>query len=197
MLSNTKHTRTLLLSLTLLIMILGAGITYTRLRKAYTSETNKYPIATNTKAPILRQKKDGETNLPPPIIPEGKQTYRISGNFNSPEPYEAVIDPVKVHVGEVQAMTLSVRDDEYPIELVQAEVETDTGIKIYQLELIEGTRDDGKWEGSWTVHDTHDATYHTTFTATNTNQETSSITLTWTDPCSPPPGGNMDTARKL
>ena len=123
-------------------------------------------------------------------IPSGTQRYFFRSNPSSPQLLEAIIDPLDVHVGDTQTMTVKAHDNTYPITFVTAEVETDTGERTYQLSLIEGTSSSGTWQASWTVVDTHSRTYHTTFTVENSNGETSSTTLTWDDPCAPSPGGS-------
>ena len=122
-------------------------------------------------------------------IPSGSQRYFFRSNPSSPQILEAIIDPLDVHVGDTQTMTVKARDTAYPINSIIATVETDTGERTYQLSLIDGTSSSGTWQASWTVVDTHSRTYHTTFTAENSNGESSSVTLTWDDPCAPPPGG--------
>ena len=46
------------------------------------------------------------------------------------------------------------------------------------------------WEGQWIVRDTHEITYHTTFTATDFSGKTNSMTLAWSDACGILPGGD-------
>lgn len=46
------------------------------------------------------------------------------------------------------------------------------------------------YEGLWVVRDTHTKTYHTKFLAKNSSGQESFITLSWTDPCNPPPSGD-------
>ena len=123
-------------------------------------------------------------------LPSGRQRYFFSNNPNSPQIYEAIINPLDVHVGDTQIMTISVRDTVYAITSVTAAIETDNSVRNEILSLISGTESDGTWQGSWVVVDTHSATYRTTFTATNSKGETASETLTWTDPCAPPVGGD-------
>lgn len=125
----------------------------------------------------------------PIVLAQGKQTYRIQQAHHSPTFTEAIIDPLDVKVGDKQTMTVSITDT-YSITSVKAFVETDTGTKTYDLELKSGTDTNGTWENSWTVYDTHSAKYKTTFTAIDSNNESSSITLTWSDPCSPGAGGD-------
>jgi len=120
----------------------------------------------------------------------GRQVYSIMSGHNSPDIYRAEIDPVDVKVGDAQAMTVWVREEDDPIISVVANVETDTGIEVYELSLASGDALDGEWGASWVVHDTHSETYRTEFVATNDIGETKSVTLTWTDPCTPPAGGD-------
>ena len=46
------------------------------------------------------------------------------------------------------------------------------------------------YQGEWVVTDTHSKTYRTKIVAINRKGEKNQITLTWTDPCTPPPCGN-------
>jgi hypothetical protein len=46
------------------------------------------------------------------------------------------------------------------------------------------------YQGEWKVTDTHSKTYRTKIMAINIKGEKNQITLTWTDPCTPPPCGN-------
>lgn len=123
-------------------------------------------------------------------LPKGPQTYSIQSAKASSNIYEATIDPLDVKPGNTQKMIVKVRVVEHPIESVIANVETDSGIKTYNLQLSTGNLEDGVWQGEWVVHDTHSATYRTTFVATNSNGETQEVTLTWTDPCAPPMNGD-------
>jgi hypothetical protein len=125
-----------------------------------------------------------------PSLPQGKQTYFIQSNPQSPRFIKAVIDPLDVKVGDTQTMEVALEDTEAPIRSLVAHIETDTGTTTQTLALKEGNASKGTWGGSWIVHDTHSKTYRTIFLATNTKNETSSITLTWTDPCTPPMGGD-------
>ena len=124
-------------------------------------------------------------------LPQGPQRYFFMSNPNSPQLSEATIDPLDVHVGDTQTMTVIARDTTDTIISVTAAIETDNGIRNQELVFIEAmSASRTKWEGNWVVEDTHSATYRTTFTAENDIGETSSITLTWTDPCAPGAGGD-------
>ena len=127
---------------------------------------------------------------PAPSIPAGVQTYRImSPGGRSPRIVEAVINPLDVKVGDRQEMRVMVQDAR-PVQSVRAEVSTDTGIKTFRLSRVAGTDTDGEWRAAWKVSDTHSKTYSTTFIAVNAASQTDSVTLSWTDPCSPPAGGD-------
>ena len=127
--------------------------------------------------------------LEPPVdIPFGKQRYRIRSTPQSPQIYEAIIDPLDVHVGDIQTMTVKVSDSETAITSVVAAIETDTRIRDYPLSLVSGD----VWQGSWKVTDTHSRTYRTVFTATNSKGESAEAPLTWTDPCTPPASGEWE-----
>tara|TARA_B100000315_G_scaffold260739_1_gene324650 strand:- start:1571 stop:3283 length:1713 start_codon:yes stop_codon:yes gene_type:complete len=124
-------------------------------------------------------------------IPSGRQRYFIRSNPKSPQIYEAIIDPLDVHVGDTQTMIIKAHDKVNPITSVTAAIETDKGIRTESLKLTEElSKGRTIWEGSWIVKDTHSATYRTTFTAANSIGETASTTLTWTDPCAPPNSGD-------
>ncbi|MBI2661435.1 hypothetical protein HYX09_04175 [Candidatus Woesearchaeota archaeon] len=122
-------------------------------------------------------------------VASGKQRYFVRSNPNSPQFLEVTIDPLDVHVGDNQTMSVWIRDQEAPITQITAAVETDTGIRTYLLTLIDGTNQDGTWTGSWIVRDTHSREYTTNFTAKNSLGEISSTVLTWSDPCAPPTYG--------
>lgn len=118
------------------------------------------------------------------------QTYKIfAGNEKYPQFIEAVIDPLDVKVGDTQTMRVKIEGTS-EIKWVKAKIEHDLGEDEIFLELIE--EEDGKsdWFGVWKVHSTHKETYRTTFIAEDKKGEQNSITLTWTDPCSIPLGGD-------
>ena len=73
-------------------------------------------------------------------LPKGAQTYLIQSAKASTNIYEATINPLDVKVGDTQTMVVKAKAVEYPIESVVANVETDTGIKTYNLELSTDSR---------------------------------------------------------
>lgn len=46
------------------------------------------------------------------------------------------------------------------------------------------------WEGQWTVRDTHNTVYHTTFAVKDREGWTNSVTIAWSDACSIPQSGD-------
>ncbi len=145
------------------------------------------PSATLSGTPTLTPTPSG---TPAPILPAGGTTYYISMVSHSPNFTQAIVNPVDVHVGQTQTMTAMVNDLSHPITSVVANVLTDNGVRAYSLVLTSGTNQDGAWSGSWVVQDTHSAKYKTTFVATNSIGETGQTTISWTDPCAPPLGGD-------
>lgn len=112
----------------------------------------------------------------------GKQVYSISQTTHSPNFTGVVIDPEDVKLGQTQTMTVTINDEKAPIKEVIAEIETDKGIIKNTLNKISGTDQNGVWQGSWIVKDTHDTTYVTTFKAVNKIGEKGEARLSWTDP---------------
>jgi len=78
-------------------------------------------------------------------------------------------------------------EDSSGIDWVKAKIEHDAGFDEVSLRL---TEEENTYFGIWKVHSTHSKTYQTIFTARNNKGEQNSITLAWSDACSPPNGGN-------
>ncbi|MCL4406097.1 MAG: hypothetical protein M1586_02135 [Patescibacteria group bacterium] len=142
-----------------------------------------------------------------PILPSGRQVYRISQAAETwPKFIQATLDPVDVHVGDTQFLSVIV-EDEAAIVSVEAKIETDNGeltlpltysepakvllVPLGKIALAEESAKTSLYEGSWKVKDTHDITYHTTFVAKDVLGRESSITLAWSDACGIPFGGNV------
>lgn len=153
------------------------------------------------------------------ILPEGRQVYHISQAEETwPKFVEAIIDPVDVHVGNTQKLSVVV-DDDAEIVSVEAHIETDNDVVILPLEFVRQTesaassieetgeknifkeflrrfqstpkqRGMSLYEGEWIVKDTHDSVYHTVFLAKDVAGRENSITLAWSDACGIPMGGN-------
>lgn len=129
------------------------------------------------------------------FLPEGLQVYSIAQAEGVwPRLTEARIDPLDVHVGQDQTIEVAV-EARAAVAEVFARVETDKGeITVPLARVGEPEATDGgtraRYRGTWTVHDTHDATYRTTIVARGGGDE-SSVTLAWTDACGIPAGGNF------
>jgi len=119
---------------------------------------------------------------------------KIMSNIkDGPKFTQAIIDPKDVLPDQIQYLEASV-EDKVGIKSVTTRTELDNGvIEELTLELIDGDQYKGRWANTWLVHNTHNATYRTTFIATNTKGQKETITLGWTDPpedCDPPLTGD-------
>jgi hypothetical protein len=130
-------------------------------------------------------------------LPQGKQTYHIVQAKDAwPKITQATIDPVDVHVGDTQTLSVVVVEDPDAIESVTALIETDKGTKTLTLSKGEShaAGPPGFYSGEWVVQDTHNTKYHTTFVAKDAKGRESSVTLAWSDACGIPKGGDWNLA---
>lgn len=140
-------------------------------------------------APKELLKKQISLNLEPG---PGREIFRIfSGIERFPKITLAIIEPQDVKPGDIQKLTLQVEDPAGVAE-VFAITELDNGTFKLQLELRQGNETLGYWTSAWIVHDTHSKKYRTKFIATNKKSETNSITLAWSDTCTPPLNGDWN-----
>lgn len=117
----------------------------------------------------------------------GKQTFQISqGERLSPKFKEITIDKLDVKPGDVQKFE-AVMQPGQTIESVTVMTETDTTEVWVVLAPI--AEDPNVYRGEWTVHDTTDTVYHSTFRARGGGRE-NAVTLAWSDPCTPPMSGD-------
>lgn len=117
----------------------------------------------------------------------GKQTFQISqGEAISPKFKEITIDPLDVKVGDVQKFE-AVMQPGQKIESVA--VTTNTDNKEVRVVLAPIPENPDVFRGEWTVHDTTDNIYQSIFTARGDGKE-SKVELAWSDPCTPPLGGD-------
>ncbi len=124
--------------------------------------------------------------------PETNRTFKFSSaNNRTPTFLEASIDPSDVKVGDIQTFSVTVSDPA-GVTSVFAVTELDTRTKEIALFPI---GDDATpcanciWGGSWEVSDTSNKTYVTNFVARNNQGEENTVSISWTDPCSPPQSG--------
>jgi hypothetical protein len=133
-------------------------------------------------AEIQNYSNNTETKQRKSVAAPGRQVYSVFQSHSSPVFTKVIIDPEDARLGQKQTMTAYIKDDKAPILEVIAEIKTDNKIIQVPLQRISGTDQDGVWEGSWVVEDTHDTTYTTIFKALNKENESSEIKLSWTDP---------------
>jgi len=100
---------------------------------------------------------------------------------NIPKIVNAYVDPIKVQPGDVMTITVEAEDDS-GIKEVIAEMTYEGGSDLVNLELVEGTVNNGTWQGEWIVHDTLVKDYTTIITAINVNDVSSKSIIEWRDP---------------
>lgn len=119
-------------------------------------------------------------------LPTGKQEYRIMQSTDAKPPIvSAVINPVDVHVGDYQYLAITVQAEK-PLKEAFAYVQTDKGTQTVELKEAKGAVNLSNlrlYIGSWTVRDTHDAKYITTFRVVDYQNNENKIDLAWTDAC--------------
>ena len=111
---------------------------------------------------------------------ERAEKFYISGGKALPVfTKEVIVDPFKVKEGEEQIFSIWAKDTQ-GIESVVATITTDTGDELIELELVEGTKEEGKWVGSWTTKNISSKTsYSTNFEAINEEGKDTKMSLFW------------------
>jgi len=118
----------------------------------------------------------------------GKVEY---GPFSSdtpqmPEFKKATVDPLDVLPGDNQTFTANVYSP-YGVINVTSVTELDNSTLNLDFEKIDEYVEDNEtieiWSVTWIVNDVHAITYRTTITAIDSEGNSNSITLTWTDSC--------------
>ena len=109
--------------------------------------------------------------------------YKVSSSSDNAVQFKKVIvNPLDVYVGDWQEFTVEV----YSVNGI-SEVITTTQLDndVLDLPLVKLSEDDKgieKWSAGWTVYDTHETTYETTFIATDNLGNSNSVTIGWSDP---------------
>jgi len=122
---------------------------------------------------------------------ETSSTFKFSSQGGkTPTFSRATVDPSDVKVGDIQTISVEVSDPD-GVASVFAITELDSHTKRLGLHPINADSPctDCIWENSWEVNDTSNKTYITTLEAENTKGDKHSVTISWTDPCSPPQSG--------
>jgi len=77
-------------------------------------------------------------------------------------------------------MTKHITKDPVGIEKVTATVKTDSGDRALDSELVEGTKEEGRWMVSWLTKDISlGTTYSTEILAINKNGKDTKLTISW------------------
>lgn len=93
-------------------------------------------------------------------LPQGKVGFTVGqADKKAPLMGRGFIDPYDPKPGEKQTVSINVKD-KVPVRSVAVTLKTDNSSKKYNMDLVEGTELEGRWEASWMVDDTHDHTYH-------------------------------------
>lgn len=114
----------------------------------------------------------------------GSTTYTVESNSGIyPQFKNVVIDPLDVQIGNVQILTTTVYS---PNGVVNVTTTTQLDNEILNFNLVKTSESSGTstWTINWTVYDTHEEVYRTTFFATDGTGNQNNVTLTWTDACS-------------
>jgi len=117
---------------------------------------------------------------------ERAERFSISGGGDYPLFIkEIIIDPaassslVNVTDGDKQIYSVWVKDPE-GIEEVTSIVETDKGEETIEMQLVQGTKEEGRWMGSWTTKDISlQDCYRTIFRAINSKDDKGKTFLPW------------------
>lgn len=88
------------------------------------------------------------------VFSDRAETFSVSGPADSyPVFYnQLIVDPFEVKEGERQYFSVWAKDPE-GIDKVVAKTATDKGENIFNLKLVEGTEEDGRWVGNWKTED--------------------------------------------
>ncbi len=122
--------------------------------------------------------KSQEGSRPSRPLPQGIQTYSISGNFAGPQTTELTVNPIDAKTGEMQSISVKVSDTN-PVTSVTVVITLDNVSKATSanLSLAEGTDLDGIWKGSVAFpDDTLNGNYTITVIAVSTTGVSSIVT---------------------
>jgi len=176
--SSTRRTETNVLSylvvLAVIAVVSGAIIYVYKAQQLAT-----FPEETQVTEPAAEGEEIPPTPTPTPTkLFHGKDTYYISGGAPDDPHFQQVdVDPLDPEVGANQKFTVKI-SSKYPVTTAYLTVHTDTHSTKVPLNLISGTREEGIWEGSWTIAETYLYTYLIVPTAqTQYTQASSTITV--------------------
>ncbi|HET9946446.1 MAG TPA: DUF2341 domain-containing protein [Patescibacteria group bacterium] len=113
-------------------------------------------------------------------------TVTTQGATGKPVFLSASVDKPVVKLGDTITVSAQIADDA-PLSSVAANM---GGIDTISLQRTSGTANNGTYQGSWIVHNTGTKTYPVTFTATDTNNQSTSNSVAFFDPYTCTGGGD-------
>jgi hypothetical protein len=121
-----------------------------------------------------------QENLTDWVPSERAEKFYISSGKTFPVfTKEVIADPFKVKEGEKQTFSIWVKDPQ-GIKEVRANIDPDAEEELIELELVEGTDQEGRWVGFWITRNiSAQSTYSTNFLAINKEGKDTKMTLFW------------------
>ena len=127
-------------------------------------------------------------NLPKRILEEKEKlilsdrgaTFFVGGGKEFPAFFkELVVDPIEPKKGEKQIYSIWVKDPK-GVEKVTATIKTDVEDELIEMKLVEGTKTEGRWQGSWITRNiSANSRYETVFQAINKEGKEHSSPFPW------------------
>ena len=132
------------------------------------------------KSPISITRQPEALSSPVHILSDRADKFSVSSKEDQPTfTKELIVDPFKVKEGEEQYFSIWAKDSD-GVEKVTATIKTDIEDKTIELQLVEGTEEEGRWEGSWlTSNISLNDSYSTEFQIINKNNKNIKSTLFW------------------
>ena len=113
----------------------------------------------------------------------GEKTYNIPTSPGEVIKFtSAIVNPLDVLPGDNQTFTVYITST-YEIVKVSSITELDNSTLNLNFEKTSDSGTATVWAVSWIVNDTHGIEYRTNITATDSEGNSASLTLTWTDSC--------------
>jgi len=117
----------------------------------------------------------------PHIPSEEAEFFNVSGGGDDYPKFikEIMVDSLEVEIGDNQCFSVWVEDPN-EVEEVLIKIDTDSEIKSFNMELIEGTKKEGKWFICWEVESISvSRSYRSYFWAIGQEGEKNITTIIW------------------
>lgn len=111
------------------------------------------------------------------LFPKGPQTYQVSSNEPGPKVREVIVSEIEPAYGESQLFRVKI-DDPDGVREVSVAVVRDGTIETHELNLREGDKKSGTWEGSWKLSGTANFDYAARI-VTESKSGKSTVTITF------------------